>query len=212
MSSKKYAQMSFYLGLMVSALTFNQGVQAGVSSQSSSETKQIRQADEGDIVRAKKLDFMFAKLEDANNQQSALRIERAIWQLWLNPDNRILKKSMQTIMATREAGNYEESIMLLNDLITRYPNYSEGWNQRATIYYLMGNFDASVLDVAQTLKLEPRHFGALSGLAAILWQKGNQDLARKSLREAVRIHPFLSVFLKCTRRQSYATKKIQTTA
>ena len=184
--------MSFYLGLMVSALTFNQGVQAGVSSQSSSETKQIRQADEGDIVRAKKLDFMFAKLEDANNQQSALRIERAIWQLWLNPDNRILKKSMQTIMATREAGNYEESIMLLNDLITRYPNYSEGWNQRATIYYLMGNFDASVLDVAQTLKLEPRHFGALSGLAAILWQKGNQDLARKSLREAVRIHPFLS--------------------
>jgi tetratricopeptide (TPR) repeat protein len=192
MSSKKYAQMSFYLGLMVSALTFNQGVQAGVSSQSSSETKQIRQADEGDIVRAKKLDFMFAKLEDANNQQSALRIERAIWQLWLNPDNRILKKSMQTIMATREAGNYEESIMLLNDLITRYPNYSEGWNQRATIYYLMGNFDASVLDVAQTLKLEPRHFGALSGLAAILWQKGNQDLARKSLREAVRIHPFLS--------------------
>jgi tetratricopeptide (TPR) repeat protein len=193
MSSKKYAQMSFfYLSLMVSALTFNQGVQAGVSSQSSSETKQIRQADEGDIVRAKKLDFMFAKLEDANNQQSALRIERAIWQLWLNPDNRILKKSMQTIMATREAGNYEESIMLLNDLITRYPNYSEGWNQRATIYYLMGNFDASVLDVAQTLKLEPRHFGALSGLAAILWQKGNQDLARKSLREAVRIHPFLS--------------------
>jgi tetratricopeptide (TPR) repeat protein len=82
--------------------------------------------------------------------------------------------------------------MLLNDLIAQYPNYSEGWNQRATIYYLMGNFDASVLDVAQTLKLEPRHFGALSGLAAILWQKGNQDLARKSLREAVRIHPFLS--------------------
>jgi tetratricopeptide (TPR) repeat protein len=193
MNSKKYAQTSFfYLGLMVSALVFNQGVQAGVSSQPSSETKQIRQADEGDIVRAKKLDFMFAKLEDANNQQSALRIERAIWQLWLNPDNRILKKSMQTIMATREAGNYEESIMLLNDLITRYPNYSEGWNQRATIYYLMGNFDASVLDVAQTLKLEPRHFGALSGLAAILWQQGNQDLARKSLKEAVRIHPFLS--------------------
>ena len=192
MSSKNYAQMSCYLGFMVSALTFNQGVQAGVSSQSSSESKQIRQADEGDIVRAKKLDFMFAKLEDANNQQSALRIERAIWQLWLNPDNRILKKSMQTIMATREAGNYEESIMLLNDLITRYPNYSEGWNQRATIYYLMGNFDASVLDVAQTLKLEPRHFGALSGLAAIFWQQGNQDLARKSLREAVRIHPFSS--------------------
>jgi tetratricopeptide (TPR) repeat protein len=193
MSIKNYAQTSFVcLSFMVSALIFNQGVQAGVSSQPPSEAKQIRQADEGDTVRDKKLDFMFAKLEAANNQQSALRIERAIWQLWLNPDNRIVKQSMQIIMATREAGNYEESIMLLNDLIAQYPNYSEGWNQRATIYYLMGNFDASVLDVAQTLKLEPRHFGALSGLAAILWQKGNQDLARKSLREAVRIHPFLS--------------------
>jgi tetratricopeptide (TPR) repeat protein len=193
MSIKNYAQTSFVcLSFMVSALIFNQGVQAGVSSQPPSEAKQIRQADEGDTVRDKKLDFMFAKLEVANNQQSALRIERAIWQLWLNPDNRIVKQSMQIIMATREAGNYEESIMLLNDLIAQYPNYSEGWNQRATIYYLMGNFDASVLDVAQTLKLEPRHFGALSGLAAILWQKGNQDLARKSLREAVRIHPFLS--------------------
>jgi tetratricopeptide (TPR) repeat protein len=193
MSIKNYAQTSFVcLSFMVSALIFNQGVQAGVSSQPPSEAKQIRQADEGDTVRDKKLDFMFAKLEAANNQQSALRIERAIWQLWLNPDNRIVKQNMQIIMAIREAGNYEESIMLLNDLIAQYPNYSEGWNQRATIYYLMGNFDASVLDVAQTLKLEPRHFGALSGLAAILWQKGNQDLARKSLREAVRIHPFLS--------------------
>jgi tetratricopeptide (TPR) repeat protein len=193
MSIKNYAQTSFVcLSFMVSALIFNQGVQAGVSSQPPSEAKQIRQADEGDTVRDKKLDFMFAKLEVANNQQSALRIERAIWQLWLNPDNRIVKQSMQIIMATREAGNYEESIMLLNDLIAQYPNYSEGWNQRATIYYLMGNFDASVLDVAQTLKLEPRHFGALSGLAAILWKKGNQNLARKSLREAVRIHPFLS--------------------
>ncbi|MFT5599003.1 MAG: tetratricopeptide (TPR) repeat protein [Gammaproteobacteria bacterium] len=193
MSNINYAQTSFFcLGLMISTLIFNQAVQAGVSSQSPSETRQIRQVDEGDIVRAKKLDFMFAKLEVANNEPSARRIERAIWQLWLNPDDRVVKKRMQIIMATRETGNYEETITLLNDLIAQYPNYSEGWNQRATIYYLMGNFDASVLDVAQTLKLEPRHFGALSGLAVMLWKQGNQDLARKSLSEAVLIHPFLS--------------------
>jgi tetratricopeptide (TPR) repeat protein len=193
MSNINYAQTSFFcLGLMISTLIFNQAVQAGVSSQSPSETRQIRQVDEGDIVRAKKLDFMLAKLEVANNEPSARRIERAIWQLWLNPDDRVVKKRMQIIMATRETGNYEETITLLNDLIAQYPNYSEGWNQRATIYYLMGNFDASVLDVAQTLKLEPRHFGALSGLAVMLWKQGNQDLARKSLSEAVLIHPFLS--------------------
>ena len=98
---------------------------------------------------------------------------------------------MQKAMASREAGDYEATLVLLNDLIAQYPDFSEGWNQRATIYYLMGNFDASVRDVAQTLKREPRHFGALSGLAIILWQQGHEELARKSLQEAVRIHPFL---------------------
>lgn len=184
--------MRYWLGLIVCVLAFNHSVQAGISSQPPSESKQIVQENQGDILRAKKLDFMFENLRLANNEQNARRIEQAIWQLWLSPDNRVVKQMMQTIMATREAGNYEKAISLLDDLIAQYPNYSEGWNQRATIYYLMGNFDASVLDVAQTLKLEPRHFGALSGLAVMLWKQGNQDLARKSLSEAVRIHPFLA--------------------
>jgi tetratricopeptide (TPR) repeat protein len=192
MCDKSYAKIRVYcLGVMACFVVFNQGVQAGVSSQLPSEGKPIRQEDQGYIVRAKKLDFMFANLKAVNNEQSALRIEHAIWQLWLNPDNRVLSQMMQTVMATRETGDYEELISLLDDLIAKYPNYSEGWNQRATIYYLMGNFEASVQDVAQTLKLEPRHFGALSGLAVMLWKQGNQDLARKSLSEAVRIHPFL---------------------
>jgi tetratricopeptide (TPR) repeat protein len=185
----------YYLGvtacLFLLEMPFDQSVQAGVSSQLPNEGKQIQQKDQGDIMRAKKLDFMFTNLKAVNNEQNALRIEHAIWQLWFNPDNLVLGQMIQTVMATRETGNYEEAIILLNDLIAKYPNYSEGWNQRATIYYLMGNFEASVLDVAQTLKLEPRHFGALSGLAVMLWKQGNQDLARKSLSEAVRIHPFL---------------------
>jgi len=169
-----------------------QGAQAGFSSKQTIKSNQILKEYQGEILRAKRLDSMFASLKVVKNEQNARRIEQAIWQLWFKPDNRVARQMMQTIMATREAGNYEESINLLNDLIVQYPDYSEGWNQRATIYYLMGNFEASVLDVAQTLKLEPRHFGALSGLAVMLWKQGDQDLARKSLSEAVRIHPFLA--------------------
>jgi tetratricopeptide (TPR) repeat protein len=192
MGDRNHREIKGYcVGVMVSFLILNLSVQAGVSSQLPSEGRQIQQEGQGDIVRAKKLDFMFTNLKTVNNEQNALRIEHAIWQLWFSPDNLVLAQMMQTVMATREAGNYKEAITLLNDLITKYPDYSEGWNQRATIYYLMGNFDASMLDVAQTLKLEPRHFGALSGLAVMLWKQGNQDLARKSLSEAVRIHPFL---------------------
>jgi tetratricopeptide (TPR) repeat protein len=178
--------------LIVSLLAFNHTVQAGFSSQLPSEVKPIIQSNQGEILRAKKLDVMFANLKVVKNEQNARRIEQTIWQLWMNPDNRIVNQMMQAIMAIREAGDYGEAINLLDDLIAQYPNYSEGWNQRATIYYLMGNFEASVLDVAQTLKLEPRHFGALSGLAVMLWKQGNHDLARKSLREAVRIYPFLA--------------------
>jgi tetratricopeptide (TPR) repeat protein len=193
MGDRNHREIKGYcVGVMVSFLILNLSVQAGVSSQLPSEGRQIQQEGQGDIVRAKKLDFMFTNLKTVNNEQNALRVEHAIWQLWFSPDNLVLAQMMQTVMGTREAGNYKEAITLLNDLITKYPDYSEGWNQRATIYYLMGNFDASMLDVAQTLKLEPRHFGALSGLAVMLWEQGNQDLARKSLSEAVRIHPFLS--------------------
>ena len=193
MSGKNYGKIRFScLALMVCHLFFNQFAQAGFSSKRSIKSDQILQEYQGEILRTKRLDSMFANLKVVKNEQNARRIEQAIWQLWLKPDNRVVRQMMQTIMATREDGNYEESINLLNDLIAQYPNYSEGWNQRATIYYLMGNFEASVLDVAQTLKLEPRHFGALSGLAVMLWKQGNQDLARKSLNEAVRIHPFLA--------------------
>lgn len=183
--------LRYWLGLVVCVFAFNHSVQAGISSQLPSESQPIRQEDVGEIIRAKKLDRMFVSLKTANTEQEARRIEGVIWRTWLSSDNQVINQKMQTIMAAREASNYEEAITLLNDLIEQYPDYSEGWNQRATIYYLMGNFNASVLDVAQTLKREPRHFGALSGLAIILWQQGNQDLARKSLSEAVRIHPFL---------------------
>jgi tetratricopeptide (TPR) repeat protein len=178
--------------LILSLLAFNHSVQASFSSQLPSEVKPIIQSNQGDILRAKKLDIMFANLKVVKSEQNARKIEQSIWHLWMNSDNRVVNQMMQVIMAIRQSGDYGKAINLLDDLIARYPNYSEGWNQRATIYYLMGNFEASVLDVAQTLKLEPRHFGALSGLAVMLWEQGNHDLARKSLREAVRIYPFLA--------------------
>ncbi|MFT5658140.1 MAG: tetratricopeptide (TPR) repeat protein [Gammaproteobacteria bacterium] len=180
-----------WLGLILCVFLFNPGAYAGVSSQLPNDSQLIRQENLGEVLHAKKLDRMFASLKTATNEKDARQIESAIWQLWFNPDNLEIKRMMSTIMTTRQAGNYDAAIQLLNELIDSYPDYSEGWNQRATIYFLMGDFDKSVLDVAQTLKREPRHFGAYAGLAIILWQQGKQDLARKSLREAIRIHPFL---------------------
>jgi len=141
--------------------------------------------------RQEQLDYMFARLKSAEDEQTARFIEMAIWQVWLKPDNQVIASMMEEILAARRINNYEKAVSLLDTLIERYPDYSEGWNQRATIYYMIGNFQASLRGVRETLAREPRHFGALAGRAAMQWQIGDKELARQSLRQAVEIYPFL---------------------
>ena len=73
-----------------------------------------------------------------------------------------------------------------------YPDYAEGWNQRATIQYMMGNLDLSIADCAKVLELEPRHFGALSGRSLMYLQQGKRALALKDMAAAIAVHPFLN--------------------
>ena len=71
------------------------------------------------------------------------------------------------------------------------PDFSEGWNKRATVYFLMKKFDQSVKDIAQTLRLEPRHFGALSGLGLINQAIGQTGAAIKAYEQALGLNPHL---------------------
>ena len=71
------------------------------------------------------------------------------------------------------------------------PDFAEGWNKRATVHYLMGNYDKSLSDVAKTLALEPRHFGALSGRGLIYIELEDEKRALEAFEEALAIHPNL---------------------
>jgi len=77
-------------------------------------------------------------------------------------------------------------------LIRLAPTFAEAWNKRATLYYLMRKFDASIADVKQTLALEPRHFGAVVGLGLIYDQLGNQQAALQAFREGLKINPHMA--------------------
>ena len=145
-----------------------------------------------EFVDREALDRLFDELRIAPDAAVAHRIDQQIWFHWTTPSDPLLAGRMNEALAARSMGDPLEAILLLNRLIEDYPDYAEGWNQRATMYYAIGNFEASIADCAKVLELEPRHFGALSGRALMYLQQGRRALAIKDMAAALEIHPFLN--------------------
>lgn len=137
------------------------------------------------------LDALFDQLRSAPDPATAQAITNQIWLYWTTPSDPVLAGRMQEVLALRQRADFPGVIALLDDIVTDYPTYAEGWNQRATIYYLLRNFDQSMADIEKVLQFEPRHFGALVGRAVMYQEQGNKALALKDMAAALAIHPFL---------------------
>ena len=94
-------------------------------------------------------------------------------------------------IAAINGGDYRRSLFYFDRMVRAAPDFAEAWNKRATVHYLMGNFDASVADIRRTLALEPRHFGALSGRGLVFIEMDEEELALDSFDAALAIHPNL---------------------
>jgi tetratricopeptide (TPR) repeat protein len=138
------------------------------------------------------LDKLFAELKLAPDAQTANRIDQQIWLIWTAPAEPGLAGRMAAVLAARNAMDLGGAIRLLDKLVEDYPTYAEGWNQRATIYYMLDNYEASLADIDKVLEFEPRHFGALSGQALIYLSLGKRPLALKAMAAALAVHPFLN--------------------
>lgn len=90
-----------------------------------------------------------------------------------------------------EAEDLDTALIHLNDLTRLAPDFAEGWNKRATVHFMRGEYGPSLEDIARTLRLEPRHFGALSGLGIILDRVGDKKGALEAYRRAAKLHPNL---------------------
>ena len=135
------------------------------------------------------LDQLFAQLLVAPDAETAEQIDQRIWAYWINPTDPILAGRMRDIMSARSMGDPLGAIKLLDQLVTDYPDYAEGWNQRATMYYAVGNYEQSIADCARVLELEPRHFGALSGRGMIYQRQKNYTAALEAFRSVLAISP-----------------------
>ncbi|WP_400193023.1 tetratricopeptide repeat protein [Hymenobacter sp. B81] len=141
--------------------------------------------------RQQHLDELFLRLRTATSPLEIEALQQGIWQLWLEVDDPALNKAMETGMRALSAGDYGQAIADFTCLIEQLPDYAEGWNKRATAYYLRGEYRASLHDIAQTLRREPRHFGALSGKANMQRMVGDQRGALRTLRRLGRLCPHL---------------------
>ena len=144
----------------------------------------------GPVAMARQ-DDLFSWLKLTSDVQEARLIEGLIWTLWFESGSPDIDRLIEAGNDAMGAGRYEDALARFTRVIERDPASSEGWNRRATLYYLMGNFDASVRDIQETLAREPRHFGALSGLGLINSALERWDSAVKAYEAALRVNPFL---------------------
>lgn len=138
-----------------------------------------------------KLDALFVDLKKAENVTDAIAIEEKIWLAWMESGDDEIDALLRDAMRKRRSYNFEAGIEILNKIIKLKPDFSEAWNQRATLYFYQEKYEESLNDIAKTLELEPRHFGSMAGRAMIRWRQLKPELARQNIIEAMKVHPFL---------------------
>lgn len=136
-----------------------------------------------------RLDILFGRLAVTADAVEARSPEAAIWQIWLEPKDTKLEAVMARGIAAMNGRRLGAALAFFDRVTREAPGFAEGWNKRATVHYLMKDFDASVRDIARTLELEPRHFGALSGLGLINMALERPEAALRAFEQVLMIHP-----------------------
>jgi tetratricopeptide (TPR) repeat protein len=141
--------------------------------------------------RARGLDFLFGALKAAPDEVSAKHVEARIWALWTQTSSDTTALLMSRANAAMGAQQMDVALKLLDAVVKLNPDYVEGWNRRATLYYLQNNYARSIEDIEQVLIREPRHFGALAGLGMIMQSLGDDKRALDAFRKALAVNPHL---------------------
>lgn len=157
-------------------------------------------------TRQQKLDELFARLKASTDVAETNGLVAAIDRLQLVSGSDTGDFLMARAVAALGARELHASRSLLDKIIALHPDWAEAWNKRATVRYLMGDQQGSMADIARVLILEPRHFGALSGMGMILEQSGFTDDALRAYRRALEIAPQLASIRAAVDRLTAAVK------
>ena len=136
------------------------------------------------------LNNLFDQLKKVNNSKNAILLEEKIWSIWNeHPTNNKLTERLEFGTELMQYGDYNYALKVFDNIIVTDPRWSEAWNKRATVYFLMNEFKNSLNDIDKVLNIEPRHFGALSGQARIFIKLQKYENAIKSIKKALKFYP-----------------------
>ncbi len=158
-----------------------------------SASASIAQTNDTEIARPltknSRLDELFAQLKKVRNPGKASEITAKIWSEWNSSDSATINLIMQWAHDAMTKRDYAAALDFLDQATSLLPDYAESWNKRATLHYQMGNYKKSMADITRVLVLEPRHFGALSGMAVMLEETGRDKQALAVWRRLLEIYP-----------------------
>ena len=133
---------------------------------------------------------MLARLEDPDPQVRILAAA-ATWQIWSRSGDPAIDKLFARGIEQMEAAALGDALATFSIIVKRKPAFAEGWNKRATLHFLLGNYAESLKDCDEVFKRNPKHFGALSGAGQIHLQLGHPELALDFFRRALAVNPNL---------------------
>ena len=142
--------------------------------------------------RSSELNHLFNELK-IKDKNLSFEVEQQIWKIWsTHPNNNRLTSMLAAGSNFMKNNEYSKAVEIFTKVIDLDPTWAEAWNKRATVLYIIGEFEKSQNDIDQVLKLEKRHFGALAGQGLVNIELENYEKALESYKEAMRIYPSMN--------------------
>lgn len=142
-------------------------------------------------TQPKRLDGLFRDLSRFRPLTPPYELQNLIHAIWSNHSDRDADAAMEHAIRAIAQNRHPSAMLILDTLVEARPDWSEAWNKRSTLNFILGRDGAAVADIMETLRLEPRHFGAISGFAQICLRHGREADALMAFEVALGINPHL---------------------
>jgi tetratricopeptide (TPR) repeat protein len=136
-----------------------------------------------------RLKDLFERLKTAATPEVAAPLESEIWTIWAKSGDTDLDQVLEVGSRAMALGDTATALKIFDVVVRKAPDFAEGWNKRATVHYMMGNYEASLADIDRTLELEPHHFGALAGLGLVNIALERDEAALDAFERVLKVTP-----------------------